>query len=204
MNVLVVFAHPRRESFTGALLEEFHRGLLEGGHSVEVVDLYRERFNPCLGEADLVQFTTAGAMPADVLREQARVERAEAVGFVFPVWWWSFPAMLKGWIDRVWSQGWAYDFKYDKAKGLLNLKKAVLLGAGGTSHQDYRKYGYYGAMQRQLDTGIMKYCGIVETQIYIFPGVESLEAARVEYLEKAREIGRRIDQADVFPIGEMM
>jgi NAD(P)H dehydrogenase (quinone) len=203
MKILVVFAHPRRASFTGALLDQFTSGLLEAGHSVEIADLYREGFNPCLGEEDLAQFAEGGVMPADVLYEQARVEAADALGFVFPVWWWSFPAILKGWIDRVWSQGWAYDFTYEKATGLLRQRKAVLLGSGGTSHQAYRRYGYYGAMQRQLDTGIMRYCGIEQTAIYIFPGVDKLDAARPVYLAKAKEIGRRFGESEVYPIGAL-
>lgn len=91
-------------------------------------------------------------MPADVLDEQARVEAVNALGFIFSVWWWSFPAILKGWIDRVWCcQGWAYDFRLEKTVGFLCQRKAVLLGSGGTNHPTYRKYGYYDAMQRQLD-----------------------------------------------------
>jgi NAD(P)H dehydrogenase (quinone) len=201
MKVLVVFAHPRRASFTGALLDQFISGLLEAGHNAEIVDLYREGFNPCLGEEDFAQFNEGGVMPLDVLREQARVEAADALGFVFPVWWWTFPAILKGWIDRVWSQGWAYDFTLEKTTGLLRKHKAVLLCNGGTSHQTYCKYGYYGAMQRQLDTGIMRYCGIEQTAIYIFPGVDNLKDARPAYLAKAKEIGRCFGECEAYPIG---
>ena len=118
----MVFAHPRRTSFTVALLDHFVSGLLEAGPNPEIVDLYREGFNPCFGEEDFAQFKEGGVMPADVLREQARVEAADALGFVFPVWCWSFPAILKGWIDRVWSQGWAYDFRLEKTAGFLHQR----------------------------------------------------------------------------------
>jgi len=98
MKVLVVFAQLRRASFTGALLDRFVGGLLEADHVVEIADLYREGFNPCFREEDFAQFREGGMMPADALRDKARVEAADALGFVFPVWRWSFLAILKGWM----------------------------------------------------------------------------------------------------------
>jgi NAD(P)H dehydrogenase (quinone) len=102
MRVLVVFCHPRRASFTGDVLDRVVAGLGEAGHAVDVADLYREGFQPVFGDEDYAQFE-GGAMGADVLREQERVERSDGIVLVFPVWWWSFPAMLKGWFDRVWA-----------------------------------------------------------------------------------------------------
>jgi NAD(P)H dehydrogenase (quinone) len=201
MNILVVFAHPRRESFTGALLDHFVGGLQQAGHVPEIADLYREGFNPCLGEADYAQFSKDSPMPEDVLHEQKRVEAAEGLAFVFPVWWWSFPAILKGWVDRVFSQGWAYDFSLEKVTGLLHLQKAVLLGSGGSSHQAFRKYGYYDAMQRQMDVGLLRYCGVRSTAIYVFPGVDDLAATRPAYLEKARQVGLHFAESDPHPVG---
>ena len=100
MHLLAVFCHPRRDSFTGALLDSFASGVREAGHQVELADLYREGFDPSFRAEDYAQFRSE-PMPGEILAEQRRVDRADALAFVFPVWWWSFPAMLKGWIDRV-------------------------------------------------------------------------------------------------------
>src|SRR4029079_10948048 len=103
MHVLVVFCHPRRESFTGALLDGLVSGLAEADHEVELADLYREGFDPRFRAEDYAQFKSE-PMPEEIVAEQRRLDRADALAFVFPVWWWSFPAMLKGWSRRVWPK----------------------------------------------------------------------------------------------------
>lgn len=197
MRILTVFAHPNRESFSGAVLEAFLAGLAEAGHESELADLYAEGFDPLFRPADYAQFTGGpAAMPEEVRREQARVDRAEAIAFVFPVWWWSFPAMLKGWIDRVWCQGWAYDFKIGRSRGLLTLAKAVLLCPAGSSGGVYRRYGYQEAMRRAIDVGVLGYCGIDEVAMHILPAVDDDSTAREEYLKIARGVGRDFAKAD--------
>ncbi len=188
MNVLAVFSHPRRDSFSGAVLDSFAAGLRARGHRVEVADLYRESFDPRLGLADLAQFDDR-PMPADILGEQARVERAEALAMVFPVWWWSFPAMLKGWIDRVWSSGWAYEFAPDRSRGLLADRPTMLLCMAGSRAATYAKYGYGDAMHAQIDIGVLGYCGIRDITTHVFYEVDDDGAARRADLELARRLG---------------
>jgi len=197
MRILTVFAHPNRNSFSGALLVGFLAGLDEARHEIEVADLYAEGFDPRFRSPDFAQFTGGPAdMPDDVRTEQERVNRSEAIAFVFPVWWWSFPAMLKGWIDRVWCQGWAYDFTIGRSRGLLTLKKAILLCPAGSSGGVYRRYGYQEAMRRSIDMGVLGYCGIDDVEMHIFPAVDDDPEARDEYLKIAQRIGRD------FPKGE--
>lgn len=199
MKVLVVFAHPRRKSFTGALLDSFLAGLDETGHEALVVDLYREGFDVLLKPADYAQYEENTPMPDDVLHEQARIEAADALAFVFPVWWWSFPAILKGWIDRVWSWGWAYGPGEHGSKGLLRHRKAVLLASAGGDEALYREYGYRDAMEIQLDQGIMGYCGLADVDSHVFYDVDTNAAARARHLRRARALGRSF--ADCPPPG---
>jgi NAD(P)H dehydrogenase (quinone) len=189
MHVLAVFAHPRRDSYTGAALDSFRAGLADGGHDAEIADLYREGFETRLQPKDYAQFR-GEAMPADVRREQARVDRAEALAFVFPVWWWSFPAILKGWIDRVFSEGWAYSFTPGLSRGRLKDRPTLLLGTAGSRESTYRKYGYADAMRVQIDTGILGYCGLRDVEMRILYDVEQNPELRDHYLAEAREIGR--------------
>jgi NAD(P)H dehydrogenase (quinone) len=96
MHLLAVYAHPLRQAYAGAILDAFLGGLTEAvPHTCEVADLYREGFEMRLQPEDYAQFR-GGSMPEEIRREQARVDRADALAFVFPVWWWSFPAILKG------------------------------------------------------------------------------------------------------------
>lgn len=198
MHTLAVFAHPRRDSFSGALLDRFLEGLHAEGHTTEVADLHREGFDPRFTAADFAQFST-GTMPEDVLREQARVERADALALVFPVWWWSFPAILKGWIDRVFSEGWAYRFTPGVSRGQLRDRPTLVLGVGGSRESTYRKYGYDESMRVQIDVGILGYCGLHDVTTRLFFAVEEDERDRERYLEEAAELGRSFLSAQRAP-----
>ena len=198
MQTLVIFAHPVRTSFCGAVADALIAGITEGGGSVELADLYREEFNSHLGAADLAQFQ-GGAMPEDVQAEQARVDRADAIAFVFPVWWWSFPAILKGWIDRVFSEGWAYSFAPSRSRGLLRDRPVLLLATGGSRESTWRKYGYDSAMRTQIDLGILGYCGLRDVETKLFFDVEESAETRQTYLEESRRLGRALISPDRTP-----
>jgi NAD(P)H dehydrogenase (quinone) len=189
VHILAVFAHPLRGSFTGALLDAFLAGLAEAGHGAEVADLYRENFDPRFQPEDFAQFK-GGAMPEAIRREQARVDRAEGIAFVFPVWWWSFPAILKGWIDRVMSQGWAYDFSPARSRGQLADRPVLLLGSAGSREGTYRKYRYDEAMAIQIDIGILGYCGLRNLSTRILYDVNEDPAILAAHLAEARRCGR--------------
>jgi NAD(P)H dehydrogenase (quinone) len=190
MRVLAVFAHPKRKSFTGALLDALRDGLAEAGHAAEIADLHAEGFDPRFDLADLAQFEPGGAMPEAIRREQARVDRADGLAFVFPVYWWSFPAILKGWIDRVWSQGWAYEFTPERSRGKLADRPVALLGSAGSRASTYRRYGYDRAMTTAIDIGILGYCGLTNVATSTFHDVNDDPAILKAHLAEARRIGR--------------
>ena len=199
MHTLIVFAHPRRDSYTGAILDAFSAGVTaQAGNTIELADLYREDFDALFRPEDYAQFR-GEAMPAAVRAEQARVDRAEALALVFPVWWWSFPAALKGWIDRVFAEGWAYSFEPGISRGRLRDRPTLLLGVAGSRESTYRKYGYDKAMQVQIDTGILGYCGLRDVDTHVFYDVEQSPENRARYLVEAREIGRGFVSRDRRP-----
>ena len=186
MKILVVFDHPRRDSFAGAVLDRFVVGLTAAGHQTEIADLHREGFDPVLPVADEPDWDNSRKVYSQaVLQEQARISRNEALAFVFPVWWWSFPAMTKGWIDRVWNNGWAYGDRK------LPHKKALLIGTASGDEAGYRKRDYDGAMRTQLLTGIMHYCGIPEAELHILYDVMASAEVRSGYLAEAETLGKR-------------
>jgi NAD(P)H dehydrogenase (quinone) len=189
VHVLVVFCHPKRDSFTGRLLDAFVAGLEDAGHEPEVADLYEEGFQPLLVPDDYAQWH-GRPMPDDVLREQVRVDRADGIALVFPVWWWSLPAMLKGWFDRVFSAGWAYAEEYDPEGSLLQPRKWVLLCPAGSSERQYRKYRYDETFHNLIEVGTLSYCGVREVDTHIFFEVYWDDALTASYLPKVREIGR--------------
>jgi NAD(P)H dehydrogenase (quinone) len=184
MNVLVVFDHPRRDSFCGTVLDSLVGGLVAAGHAPEVADLRAEGFDPRLPPADEPDWDDPDKVySAAVLAEQARMARNDALAFVFPVWWWSLPATTKGWIDRVWNNGWAYGAR------MLKHRKALLLGAAAGSAASYAKRGYEEAMRIQILTGIMEYCGIPESELHLLFDALDDRAARSRHLARARTLG---------------
>lgn len=190
MHTLILFAHPRRDSFTGAVLDSLVQGMNESGpHTIEIADLYREDFESRFQPEDYAQFR-GETMPEAVRREHQRFDRSDAVAFVFPVWWWSFPAVLKGWIDRVFCEGWAYSFEPGISRGRLKDRPTLLIGIAGSRESTYTKYGYGEAMRAQIDVGILGYCGLRDVETHVFYDVEQSPEDRARYLSEAREIGR--------------
>ena len=185
MQVLTVLCHPRRASLTAALAERFRAGLAAAGHGGELADLYAERFDPLMLPPDEPDWEDRNKRySAAVLAEQARIERHEAIAIVFPVWWWSVPAMLKGWIDRVWNRGWAYD------ESRLALRRGLLLGVAAGSARSYAGKGYGTAMETQLVEGVLRYCNIADARLELLHDVLDGAAKRSAALERAEVLGR--------------
>jgi putative NADPH-quinone reductase len=113
MNVLLVTAHPLPDSLCAALAERSAVALAEAGHKVVREDLYAQAFPPALTGAERASYY-ASAYATDAIAGQVeRLLAADAIVLVFPTWWFGFPAILKGWFDRVWGPGIAYDHADD-------------------------------------------------------------------------------------------
>jgi NAD(P)H dehydrogenase (quinone) len=189
MNVLVVYAHPNPESFNHAVLKKFVAGLQSKSHEVEILDLYAQGFNPLLSAADLASLQ-AGETPADIQSQQAKVAWAEGLAFIFPIWWSSMPAVLKGWIDRVFSLGFAYAFREEGPVGLLKQKKALLITTSGGDQAFFDHSGIQKAIQMTIDLGIFGFTGIPKIQHEFFYNVVQIDpATREVYLQKAFSLG---------------
>ncbi|PKM33921.1 MAG: NAD(P)H dehydrogenase, partial [Gammaproteobacteria bacterium HGW-Gammaproteobacteria-12] len=162
MHALIVVAHPEAHSLTQGVAARVGEGLVAANpaNSFEIADLTVEGFDPRFSLADLAVHRRQATPSADVIAEQARIDRADALVLVFPVYWWSMPALLKGWIDRVFANGWAFDFRPQAPlrKNLGHLR-VHLLGIGGADEGTYSRHGYASAMKSQIDHGIFDYCG---------------------------------------------
>ncbi|NUU68213.1 NAD(P)H-dependent oxidoreductase [Enterobacteriaceae bacterium BIT-l23] len=161
MHALIVTAHPHPDSLTHSIAAGVARGITESGpHRAEIANLAQEGFRPEFTREDFAAFNAAGALPEDVRAEQTRIDSADALVLVFPVYWWSMPALMKGWIDRVFSAGWAYE---ETADGRL-IKKlrhlpVHLVAIGAANMKTWEKHRYQEAMKVQIEEGIFNYCG---------------------------------------------
>lgn len=195
MHALIVTAHPEAASLTHAIAARIAAGLAEAGHSHEMADLAAEGFDPRFGMEDLAVHRRKETPPSDVAAEQARIERADALVLVFPVYWWSMPGLLKGWIDRVFSNGWAFD--YSPQDGLvkkLRHLKVHLVGVAGADIGTFERHGYLRSMKTQIDHGIFDYCGACVVTSELLPDTETQNPA--PHLETARRIGRALFDAE--------
>lgn len=102
MRILLVYCHPCPESFNAAVRDRAIAALTRAGHEVDLLDLYAEGFDPVLSAQARRDYHTPGVNEADVADHLARLRAADGLLFVYPTWWYGPPAMLKGWLDRVW------------------------------------------------------------------------------------------------------
>ncbi len=195
MRVLAVFCHPDPDSFSGALLDRFVAGTEDAGHDCEVADLYREGFDPLMSMRDRQQFDGV-PMPPDVLVEQARIEQSDALCLVFPIWWYGMPAMMKGWLDRVWSAGWAYHRKHDPEGSLLKPRPCTLLVPTGASRKLMDKWGYDREIDHLWRYGVLGYCGVEPIRIHLMLDAGWDRGAHAGHLETAYRAGKEIHEPD--------
>lgn len=115
----MVYAHPVEDSFQSALHRRVVETLTERGHEVDDCDLYAENFQPVLGAGERRAYHSPIPDTAAVAAEIERLRRAEGLVFVYPTWWFGMPAILKGYIDRVWVPGVAFELKNGRTLPLL-------------------------------------------------------------------------------------
>ena len=188
MHVLTILDHPNRASFSAAVARNFNEGAEAAGHSVELADLHAEGFDPRWSMAD-IERDDGATTPADILMEQTRIDRADAICFIFPLYWWGMPAMTKGWVDRVWSWGWAYDQLDDPERSLQRPRTGVLLIPAGARSDEMEGEGYLAALETAWVKGTFGYFGFTQRKLEMLNGSTGSLARRKALLEKAFQTG---------------
>ena len=188
-NILLVYGHPKTPtSFNFSLKEKLESVLKSKGHRVLVRDLYEVSFNPLLSSDDLAKLHS-GEIPEDIRREQEFIKNADVIIFIYPIWWAGSPAIIKGYIDRVFSYGFAYMYKGNKVVGLLTDKSAIIINSNGSPYDFYERNGFYNAIRKVSDEGIFAFCGFKRIKHLFFGGImnKTLE-------EKDLDIEKAIDE----------
>ena len=135
MRCLVVYAHPVAESYCAALRDRAVDALTQGGGEVRVLDLHADGFDPVLSRRERLDYHSPGPNERNVADHVALLRWAEAIVFVYPTWWYGLPAILKGWLDRVWVPGVAFTLPTHNApiRGLLdNIVRIVGITTSGS------------------------------------------------------------------------
>ncbi|SIN97145.1 NAD(P)H-dependent oxidoreductase [Chitinophaga niabensis] len=201
MKILIVYAHPEPKSMNAAMFHEAVEALEAAGHEVKTTDLYAMRFNPVSGrhnftttldpqffkqQLEEVHATKQNGFVPELDAEQQKVEWCDLMIWQFPMWWFGVPAILKGWVDRVFAMGRIYGGGHIYETGVFNGKKALLSLTTGGKEADYLKNGFNGdllSMLKPLHRGIFQFTGfsVLHPQVVYGPARMSL-AERTEAL----------------------
>ena len=218
MNVLLVYAHPEPKSLNGALKDFTVQRLEAAGHTVQVSDLYamnwkasldaddspeRDRSRPFDASRDSKLAYAQGTQAADIAREQEKLLWADALILQFPLWWFSMPAILKGWVERVYACGFAYgvgehsDFRWGEryGEGKMKGKRAMLMVTAGGWDSHYSPRGINGPIDDLLfpiNHGVLYYPGFD-----VVPPFVSYRTSRmdeVKFAATCEALGLRLDE----------
>ena len=182
-KVFIVYGHYNDKSFNSAIKDTFIKSAKENGHEVDLVDLYKEEFNPVF----------AGEEPEEeVLDHRRRIENCDTIVLIAPIWNFRMPAIVEGWIDKVLAPPWAFTFKqlvgnYGYPQGNLKNKKAIIFCTYGSPRLAITTF-FLNLPIRRLKRGVFYICGIkniIYKRYFAVPFVD--EKTRKKFLEDVKK-----------------
>lgn len=191
MKLHIIFCHPSHTSFTYEVLQSFLKGAEEAGHEYTLSDLYEMDFRTDFTEEEYLRETHYRSdlpVPADVLEEQKRIEAAEGLVFIYPVFWTEAPAKLVGWFDRVWTAGYAY-----ADCNMKILDKALFIACAGKTLQSLEETGNKRAMETVMLSDRINQRAREKRMVFL-DGIshydeELLQRMKPQHLETAYRLG---------------
>ena len=200
MNVFIVHAHPEPQSFNGAMTRAAVQSLTSAGHSVVVSDLYAMKFDPVSDRRNFLEVADrdyykqqaeekhahlTNSFAPDIQREMDKLFACDALIFQFPLWWFSVPAILKGWVDRVFAAHRVYGGGKWYSHGTFVGKRAMCSVTLGGSLDIYAPDGLNGDLHEQvlfhINHGMFAFTGFTAVKPFVVPG-----PARMTHEERTR------------------
>ncbi len=189
-NILIINGHPDKQSFCNYLAESYLKGALEAGASAKLVNLIDLNFNPNLSFG----YRKRIEVEPDIIRMQEEISLADHLVLVYPNWWSTYPALLKGFFDRVFVPKFAFKYRensllWDK---LLLGKTARMIVTMDTPRW-YYSIVYRSSGFRAVKKGVLEFCGIKPVKVTSFSPVKtSTPGKRKIWLETAENLGRKM------------
>lgn len=191
MKVFIVYCHPSEDSFTKNMRDAFIKGVTDSGNDYVISDLYKMDFQTDITEEEYLRdanYRNTPVVAEDVLAEQEKINSADAIAFIYPVFWTEAPAKLVGWFDRVWSYGFAYGEKTMKV-----LDKAMILCSAGNLIKRLEEFGLLDSMKRVM-LGDRLFGRAKQMEFIVFDNTSRENKLRVKNwdtnLQKAYEAGK--------------
>ena len=192
MKAFIVYCHPSDESFTSHMRDSFIKGIVDSGNEYVLSDLYKMDFKSDMTEQEYLRdanYRTAPAVTADVLAEHEKINSADAIVFIYPVFWTEAPAKLVGWFDRVWS----YGFAYGENRKMKMLDKGLILCSAGNPIERLEEFGLLDSMKKVM-LGDRLFNRVKQADFIVFDSTSRENPLREKNwdvnLKKAYEIGK--------------
>lgn len=217
MNILIVYAHPEPQSINGAMYRTAIQFLQDAGHSVKTSDLYTMQFNPVSDRSNFtstynadffkqqleeLHATSVSGFADEINAEQEKVEWCDLMIWQFPLWWFSVPGILKGWVDRVFAMGRFYKNGHFYDTGIFKGKRAMLSLTTGGTPESYLKNDFNGdlyGMLRPLHRGIFEFTGfsVLAPQVIYGPVRQTPEELAMELRKWEERLGSIFEETPI-------
>jgi len=195
MKIQIIYCHPSRKSYTFEILEQLKSSLKKEGLEYEISDLYAMNFITDMTEEEYEREGFANIelpIPNDVKEEHEKIEKADCLIFVYPVWWSDCPSKLKGWFDRVYSVGYAYGYKESNPMNKMKtLKYGLVICTAGHPNIFLKEIGIAESMRNvMIDDRLGK--RFQNKEMIILGGTLNKEKVRQIHSEIINSIGEKI------------
>ena len=181
MNILIIVANPKKDSFSFAMADKYKTETESGGSKVELLDLYREKHQQVFFTYD-----DANKLPITIQKTyyQEKIAWADELVFVFPYWWGSFPAILKNFFDWNLSRDFAFEYVNSRPKGLLMGKTVKVFSSSGAPSFIYKLTGANSRLKKMFQKQIVEFCGMKMTDFNLYGGVDTRSKNTINILNK--------------------
>ena len=194
MKAFIVYCHPSEDSFTRHVRDAFIKGIVDSGNEYILSDLYKMNFKADMTEKEYLRDANYRDTPdiaEDVLAEHEKINSADAIVFIYPVFWTEAPAKLVGWFDRVWS----YGFAYGENRKMKMLKKGLILCSAGNPLERLEEFGLFDSMKKVM-LGDRLFNRVEQAEFVVFTSTSRENALREKnwdsYLQTAYEKGKTL------------
>ena len=186
-NIVVLCGHPDKDSFTGTVADHYRAGAEDAGHHVERVNIGELNFDPILHKG----YKEIQQLEPDLLALQDKFRAADHIVILYPNWWCTMPAILKGLFDRFWLPGFAFNFNKQTKKiekHLAGKTGRVIILSG--SHTPFQTWWQFGDYTNEIQYGILEFAGI-RTNVSSFGPCERVtDEVRAKWLKEVEKLGQ--------------
>ena len=194
MKAFIVYCHPSEDSFTSHVRDSFIKGIVDSGNEYILSDLYKMDFKSDMTEQEYLRdanYRNTPDVAAEVLAEHEKINSADAIVFIYPVFWTEAPSKLVGWFDRVWT----YGFAYGENRKMKMLDKGLILCSAGNPLERLEQFGLLDSMKKVM-LGDRLFNRVKQAEFIVFDSTSRENPLREQNwdknLEKAYEKGRTL------------